>query len=72
MPIRRRPPPRIAAAVLLLLSTGLCAVHLATPPSFEMIYGLMSWALALLLLAWAGPDALATAKELTRRDGSPG
>lgn len=54
---------RIGAAVLLLLSAGLAALHLATP-SFEMIYGLMSWALALLLLAWIGPDALATFREL--------
>jgi hypothetical protein len=59
VPLRRRPPPRVTAAALLLLSAGLFALHLATP-SFEMIFGLMSWALALLFLAWAGPDALAT------------
>jgi hypothetical protein len=47
-----------AAVALLLLSAVLCAVHLATPPSFEMVFGVMSWALALLLLAWAGPDAV--------------
>lgn len=44
---------RRAAAVLLLLSAGLYALHLLTPPSFEMIYGVMSWALALLLLPLA-------------------
>lgn len=61
---------KAAATVLLLLSAGLYGVHLATPPSFEMVYGLMSWALALLLLAWAGPAATATLREKlrTRRD----
>ena len=67
VPLRRRPPPHLATAVLLLLSVVLCGVHLATPPSFEMIYGVMSWALALLFLAWAGPDAWRTVKELTGR-----
>jgi len=51
---------RRAAAVLLLLSASLYAVHLATPPSFEMVYGVMSCELALLLLAWAGPAAWET------------
>jgi len=54
---------RLAAAVLLLLSAALYALHLATPPSFEMIYGVMSWAVALLLLAWAGPAAWATFRD---------
>lgn len=64
---------RVGAVAVLLLSAGLAAVHLATPPSFEMIYGLVSWALALLLLAWVGPDALATFRELRSgglRDGA--
>ena len=51
---------RRAAAALLLLSATLCGVHLATPPSFEMVFGVMSWALALLLLAWTAPSAVAT------------
>jgi len=46
-----------AAVALLLLSAALCGLHLVTP-SFEMIYGVMSWALALLLLAWVVPDAV--------------
>jgi len=50
---------RKGAATLLLLSAGLYGLHLATPPSFEMIYGLMSWAMALLLLVWLGPQAWA-------------
>lgn len=50
------------AAVLLTLSAVLCGLHLATPPSFEMVYGAMSWALALLLLVWVGPDAVRTAE----------
>jgi hypothetical protein len=49
---------RVAAAVLLLLSAGLYALHLATPPSFEMIYGVLSWTLAILLLVWIGPAAV--------------
>ena len=40
----------------LALNTGLYALHLLTP-SFEMIYGLMSWALLFFFLAWLGPDA---------------
>ena len=58
---------RLAAAVLLFLSAALYALHLATPPSFEMIYGVMSWALAVLLLVWAGPAALATLRDGWRR-----
>jgi hypothetical protein len=44
---------------VLALNVGLFALDLATP-SFEMIYGVMSWGLLVLLLAWAGPDAWAT------------
>jgi hypothetical protein len=51
---------RLATATLLLLSAGLYSIHLATPPSFEMIYGVASWALALLLLVWIGPAAATT------------
>jgi hypothetical protein len=72
VPLHRRPPPRVAAAVLLLFSAGLYALHLSTN-SFEMIFGIMSWALAPLFLAWAGPDAWASLRELTRGDsGDPG
>jgi hypothetical protein len=66
VPLHRRPPPRVAAAVLLLFSAGLYALHLSTN-SFEMIFGLMSWALAPLFLAWAGPDALTTIRATLRR-----
>lgn len=41
----------LGTVALLLLSAGLYGLHLLTP-AFEMIYGLMSWALALLFLAW--------------------
>ena len=51
------------AAVLLALSAALCGVHLATPPSFEMVYGVMSWALALLAWVWLGPDAVRTLRD---------
>lgn len=46
---------RKAAAAAIALSAGLFGLHLATP-SFEMIFGMMSWALLLLLLAWVTPD----------------
>jgi len=41
------------------LNTGLYAIHLANIQalSFELIYGLLSWALALYFLAWMAPDA---------------
>lgn len=54
---------KLGAAVLLALSAVLCGVHLATPPSFEMVYGVMSWALALLAWVWLGPGAWATLRE---------
>ena len=41
------------------INLGLWGLHLATP-AFEMIYGLMSWALLGLFLAWLGPDAVRT------------
>jgi len=41
------------------INTGLYGLHLANAAalSFEMLYGLLSWALALYLLAWMAPDA---------------
>jgi hypothetical protein len=46
----------------LAINLGLWGLHLATP-AFELIYGLMSWALLAFFLAWLGPDALRTARE---------
>jgi hypothetical protein len=41
-------------------------------PAYEMRYGTQSWALALIFLAWLGPDALATLRaawaDLRRKD----
>jgi len=53
------------------INVGLYAVHLITP-SFEMRYGIMSWALLAFFLAWLGPDAVRTANALVRtvRDGA--
>ncbi len=51
------------------INAGLFGLHLVTP-SFEMIYGVMSWALAAFLLAWMGPDAWRTARELLRHDAT--
>ncbi len=48
------------------INTGLFALHVATP-SFEMIYGLMSWALLLFFLAWMAPDAVASMREFRAR-----
>ena len=45
------------------INLGLWGLHLTTP-AFEMIYGLMSWALLGLFLAWLGPDAVRTMWEL--------
>lgn len=59
VPIRN---PRWGTVALLLFSAWLYGLHLVTP-SFEMIYGLASWGLALLLLVWVGPDAWATVRE---------
>jgi len=50
----------------LAINTGLYALHLMTP-SFEMIYGLMSWALAIFFLVWMAPDAVASVRELGAR-----
>ncbi len=58
---------RRGAAAVLLLSAGLYGLHLATPPSFEMIYGVMSWALALLAIAWLGPAAWADVRPALER-----
>ncbi|MFV2072103.1 MAG: hypothetical protein ACC742_05555 [Thermoanaerobaculales bacterium] len=49
-------------AAWLGINTGLFALHLATP-AFEMIYGLMSWALAVFFLAWMAPDARRSFRE---------
>lgn len=53
------------AAAWLGLNTGLFALHLAnrTALSFELLYGLLSWALAIYFLAWMAPDAWKTARE---------
>ena len=53
-------------ATWLGINTGLFALHLATP-AFEMIYGLLSWALAFFFLAWMAPDAIASVRELHAR-----
>jgi len=49
----------VAATVgVLSMSVALFALDLATP-SFEMIYGAMSWALAAVFVAWTAPEAVA-------------
>ncbi len=52
-------------AAWLGLNAGLYGLHLAnrTALSFEMLYGLLSWALAIFFLAWMAPDAWKTANE---------
>ncbi len=47
------------------LNTGIYALHLSNHRglSFEMLYGLTSWALAIYLLAWMAPDAWKTFRE---------
>ena len=50
----------------LALNTGLYGLHLMTP-SFEMIYGLMSWALLIFFLAWMAPDVIDSVKELSAK-----
>ncbi len=47
----------------LTINLGLFGLHLATP-AFEMIYGVMSLALALFFLAWLAPDAGRTLRDL--------
>jgi hypothetical protein len=53
-------------AAWLGLNTGLFALHLAyrTTLSFELLYGLLSWALAIYFLAWMAPDAWKTMQEV--------
>ena len=46
----------------LAINTALFGLHLATP-SFEMIYGILSWALAIFFLAWLAPDAITSLRE---------
>jgi hypothetical protein len=53
------------------VNSGLFALHLITP-SFEMIYGLMSWALAAFFLAWMAPDVVASVKEIRSTTPQPG
>lgn len=50
----------------LALNAGLYGLHLLTP-SFELIYGVLSWALLAFFLAWLAPDAWRTARELASR-----
>ena len=52
-------------AVWLGLNTAIYAFHLATRTtlSFELLYGLISWVLAVYFLAWMAPDAVKTARE---------
>ncbi len=52
-------------AAWLGLNTGIYALHLSNQRglSFEMLYGLFSWALAIYFLAWMAPDAWKTVKE---------
>jgi hypothetical protein len=52
-------------AAWLGINAGLYGLHLAnrTTLSFEMLYGLLSWALAIFFLAWTAPDAVRTLKE---------
>jgi hypothetical protein len=52
----------------LLLNLGMYVVHLLHP-AFEMRYGLMSWGLALLFLAWVLPDAVKAVWPRVRREG---
>lgn len=44
-----------STAAVLALSSGLFFLHYLNP-TFELIFGAMSWALLLLLLAWIAPD----------------
>jgi len=50
----------------LAINTCMFGLHLMTP-SFEMIYGLLSWALLIFFVAWLTPDAYRTIRGLTRR-----
>jgi hypothetical protein len=64
----------LPVAAWLAIDVGLFALHLATP-SFEMIFGAMSWALLVLFLAWTGRDAWPTWRAMvtaiTRRVSAP-
>lgn len=57
-------------AAWLTLNTGLYALHIATRTtlSFEMLYGLFSWALMLYFLAWMAPDAVKTVRNGWAKD----
>ena len=54
----------VPTAAWFAINTGLYALHLATRNnlSFELVYGLLSWALAIFFLAWMAPDAWRTAR----------
>jgi hypothetical protein len=52
----------------LAINTGLYGLHLVTP-AFEMIYGLMSWALLVFFLLWLGGDALKSGREFVTSVG---
>ena len=55
----------VPTAAWMGLNTALYALHYFNMEalSFEMIYGLLSWALAAYFLAWMAPDAWKTARE---------
>jgi hypothetical protein len=52
-------------AAWLGLNSGIYALHLSTMNglSFELVYGVTSWALALFFLAWMAPDAVKTLQD---------
>jgi hypothetical protein len=56
----------LPTATWLGLNSSIYALHLATRTnlSFELVYGLISWALALYFLAWMAPDASKTIREV--------
>ena len=55
----------LPTAAWLGLNSLIYALHLATRThlSFELVYGLISWALALYFLVWMGPDAVKNIRE---------
>jgi hypothetical protein len=55
----------LPTAAWLGLNSAIFALHFATRAnlSFELVYGLTSWALALYLLAWMAPDAAKTFRD---------
>jgi hypothetical protein len=59
----------LPTAAWLALNSALFAFHFAFREalSFEALYGLFSWALAVYLLAWMWPDAWRTARKAWSR-----